>query len=416
MGNGPAYDWVHGSFSGLQALQGQCDQVAKTITGADTALSGQVSKVVGAGGWSGSAASAFTTAWDQDSAAGAQLAGAWKQIGGIANNLATNLISLETALEQAASQLEAQGVYVNPADGTADANVTAGGLACPSPQVAAANAKLVGPYMAYRAQVMAAASGVRAQAALALNQITGGMLPSQPDYGDPVNGLDAVRGLWAVPTTYRSGIVDKLTEAEGSVAKTQAAAWQEALAAKKVYGNNFRISAKTVENASDALQERSVLEGKLSIAPTGDTSSMLADGDSADLGLTGATAGAVRAIPYIGATVGAGITVWQDRENGESWQKSLTDGALSNGAALAAGVGVAAVIGGGSVLAVAGGVVIGGAVAIGVGDFVHEAIQENWSGDWQAYGFVGGSIHGLGDVASNTGHDLLHLASDLNPF
>jgi uncharacterized protein YukE len=416
MGDGPAYDWVRGNFSGLQALRGECDKVATTITGADTALSGQVSKVVGAGGWHGSAASAFTTAWDQDSTAGGQLAGAWKQIGGISANLATNLISLESALEQAAAQLRAQGVYVDPADGSAYSDVTAGGNACPSPQVAAANAKLVGPYMAYRAQVLAAASAVRAQAALALNQVTGSMLPSQPDLGDPVNGLDAVRGLWAVPTTYRRGIVDDLTEAEKTVGVTQRAAWEEALAAKKIYGNNFRISAKTVENASDALEERSVLEGKLSIAPTGDSSSMLADGDAADLGLTGAAAGAVRAIPYIGATVGGGITIWQDRERGESWGQSITDGVVSNGAALAAGVGVAAVIGGGSVVAVAGAVVVGGAVAIGVGDFVHNAIQENWGGDWQAYGVVGGTIHGLGDVASNTGHDLLHLASDLNPF
>ena len=411
-----AYDWVGGNFSGLQALEGQCSAVAATLTNADHALSRQVSQIVGAGGWSGSAADAFTSAWDKDSTAGAQLAGAWRQIGTIAANLAADLASLENALEEAAFQLEQQGVAVDPADGTALPGTTAGGLACPSPQVAASNAGLASQYMAYRAQVLAQASAVRAQAALSLNAITESLLPAQAGWGDGVNGLDAVRSLWAVPTTYRRAVVEDLAQAEKNVNLTQRTLWEQYIARKAVQGKAARVDSEDVDSAREALAERSALRGKLADAPAEDASTRLADGDAAGLGLAGAAAGAVRAIPYVGASAGAGITIWQDREQGESWGQSVSDGLVSNGAALAAGIGVATFIGVGSVGAVAAGVLVGGAFAVGVGDFVHNVFQENWGADWQADGVLGGTVHGLADAASATGHDIAHLASDLNPF
>jgi len=411
-----AYDWVGGNFAGLQALETECSQVASTITGADQALSQRVSGIVGAGDWSGSAADAFTSAWDKDSTAGTQLAGGWKHIGTIAGNLAADLAALESALETAASQLEQQGVAVDTADGTAIAGSTANGLACPPPQVAAQNAELAAQYTAYRAKILAAASAARAQAALSLNAVTESMLPAQADWGDPVNGLDAVRGLWAVPTTYRREVAGELAEAEENVNVTQRTLWEQYIARKNVNGNAARVDSEDVDSAREALANRSALQGKLANAPTEDASTRLADGDAAGLGLADAAAGAVRAIPYLGASVGAGITIWQDREKGESWGQSVTDGLVSNGAALAAGIGAAAFIGVGSVAAVAAGVLVGGAFAVGVGDFVHNVFQENWGADWQADGVLGGTAHGIADAASATGHDIAHLASDLNPF
>lgn len=285
-----AYDWVGGNFSGLQALEGQCSAVAATLTNADHALSRQVSQIVGAGGWSGSAADAFTSAWDKDSTAGAQLAGAWRQIGTIAANLAADLASLENALEEAAFQLEQQGVAVDPADGTALPGTTAGGLACPSPQVAASNAGLASQYMAYRAQVLAQASAVRAQAALSLNAITESLLPAQAGWGDGVNGLDAVRSLWAVPTTYRRAVVEDLAQAEKNVNLTQRTLWEQYIARKAVQGKAARVDSEDVDSAREALAERSALRGKLADAPAEDASTRLADGDAAGLGLAGAAA------------------------------------------------------------------------------------------------------------------------------
>jgi uncharacterized protein YukE len=400
-----AYDWVGGNMAGLQALHGECAKVAAAITAADRALSGQVSQVAGAGGWQGSAAGAFSSAWDQDSSAGAQLAGAWEQIGSVAGDLAVNLASLENALEGAASQVEAAGVAVDITDGAA-AGGTAGGLACPSPQ-------LVSQYMTYRAKILAEASVARAEAALALNQVTGSLLPSQPDLGDTVNGLDGVRGLWAVPTTYRKEVEKGLAEAEEEFVSARKAAMLELIAKKKVLGDNARLDPETRGKLSGTAQERASLEGKLGDSPPESILSQAADGDVAGLGLAGSAAGAVRAIPYFGATVGAGITVWQDREAGESWGKSLADGAVSNGAALAAGAGVAALVGTGSVVAVAGGVVLAGAAAVGVGDFVHNLFQENWSAEIQAHGVAGGLLDGAANAASETGHQAAHLLHDI---
>ncbi len=134
---------------------------------------------------------------------------------------------------------------------------------------------------------------------------------------------------------------------------------------------------------------------------------MLADGDAAGLGATGLTAGVVRGIPYVGTLASAGITTWSDRSAGESWGQSVSDGVVSNGAALGTGIAVATIIGGGSMVAVAGSVLVGGVVAVGVGDLVHEAFQENWGQDWHDHGVLDGTVDGAGHVLSNTGKDLL---------
>jgi len=248
------------------------------------------------------------------------------------------------------------------------------------------------------------------------NVITGSLLPAQPDWGDPVNGLDAVRGLWAVPTTYRREVAEDLAAAGKRADVAENAAWQEALARKQVEGSNFRISRQTSENTAEAVRERSTLQGKLADSPPESALTMGADGDADGLGLAGLAGGAVRAIPFIGATAGAGITIWQDREEGESWGQSVTDGVVSSGAALGAGLAAAAIIGTGSVVAVAGGVIAGGAVAVGVGDLVHNLFQENWSAQWQAHGVLDGTVDGVANAASETGHQVLHVLSDLNPF
>jgi hypothetical protein len=158
------------------------------------------------------------------------------------------------------------------------------------------------------------------------------------------------------------------------------------------------------------------LEGKLASSPPESTLSMTADGDAEGLGFAGLAGGAVRALPFVGTTVGAGITIWQDRESGESRDHAISDGVVSNGAALATGMGTAAFIGGSSVVAVGSGVVVGAAVAVGVGDFVHNLFQQNWQADWRAHGVLAGTLDGVGDAAKDTGYQLLHLADDLNPF
>jgi hypothetical protein len=414
-----SYKWVGGDINGLQSFVSTCTSTASQLDDVDRALSSQVSQVVGDGGWTGSAAQAFSTAWDTDSKAGSQLAGVWRKIGSIVGDLAQNLASLEHALEEAAYQLEKQGVAVNPADGTAMPDVAAGQAACLSPQATAKNAKLASAYETYRTEILAKADTARAQAASSLASVTQSMLPKGTNWdklGLMVNGLDGVRGLWAAPTTYRRALDEKAAEAEKSVKTTQRAAWQEYLKAKQQYGSAARLSQETRANASNALKDLKATEGRLADAPPESPATKLFDGDSAGLGLTGVASGAVRTVPYVGALAGAGITVAGDRSQGESWGQSVSDGVVSNGAALGAGLGTAAFIGGGSIVAVGGGVIAGGVVAVGVGDFVHNAFQENWGQDIHNHGVIDGTLDGVGHTAEKTGSDLWNMAKSLNPF
>ena len=411
-----AYDWVGGDIHGLRMLGEQCSRAVSELSSVDQALSRKVAAVVDAGSWEGAAASAFTGAWDADSRAGAQLAQAWNQIGTIAGNLAADLATLENALEQAADEVEKQGVLVNPANGEPVAGADAIGNACPDAQVLASRVKLSNSYAKYRASILSEASVARAEAALALSAITEEILPSQADWGDVANGLDTARSLWAVPTAYRIELGKELSEASARAQTAQRAAFEELIAKRSVAGNNALLDKETRESLTQTRAGQAEVEGKLASAPPESSLTMTADGDADGLGLAGLAGGAVRALPFVGTTVGAGITVWQDRESGESWGHAISDGAASNGAALAAGTGAAAIIGGGSVVAIGSGVVVGAVVAVGVGDFVHNMFQQNWQADWQAHGVLVGTLDGVGDAAKNTGHDLLHLADDLNPF
>lgn len=100
------------------------------------------------------------------------------------------------------------------------------------------------------------------------------------------------------------------------------------------------------------------------------------------------------------------------------------DGVASNGASLLAGAavtagvtaGAAAVVGGGEVVAVGAGVVVGAVAAVGVGDGVHNLIQENWVQDWHHQGVLQGTAHGIADSWDKTRHDMAHYGDDIKDF
>ncbi len=420
MGTGPlpafSYHWVGGDIAGLEALNRQCLKVASTINDADRVLTQEVSSVVGDAGWSGAAASAFSSAWDRDATAGAQLAQAWEEIGQIAATLAYNLAALESALEEAAIQVEQAGLPVDTSTGLPMPGTIAGGGACPSPQVAAAQEQLAGQYMAYRAGILQDATGARSRALNGLHSVTTRLLPGPFDDGQLTNDLDGVRSLWAVPTDYRVKIEAKLQVVED----TENRLWQTAIALKRVDGANFRLPKGLVEEGAKARAVLPELEGRAATAPPESLLNKLAAGDAEGFTGLGVAAGALKAVPYIGATVGGVLQVVQDREAGESWRHSLVDGAVSNlasvGAAAAVTAGVGAVITTGSA-AVVGVTALGaGVVAVGVGDLVHNAIQENWGADVDKYGFVDGIGHGAVDSLDKTRHDLAHYGDDILGF
>jgi uncharacterized protein YukE len=411
-----SYDWVGGDISGLFGLLSQCDRPATQITDASQALSHQVSSMVGGGGWTGKAADAFSTAWDKDSTAGTQLAEVWTKIGSIAQQLAEELASLESALEGAAYQLEKQGIAVNTATGIPEPDTVSGGGACPDPQTLAARGKLADQYMTYRANVLNQATQARTHATNALYTVTEELLPPQFDSGQLTNDLDGIRGIWAAPTDTRVELEEALEKAANKQGKVDAAAWPELLEKHKVDGYNARLESSTINDLAESRAAVAAAEAKAADAPPESWLTKLFAGDSEGLGVLGTAGKAIDAIPYVGATVGGVIQVVQDRENHESWRHSLVDGAVSNGAALGVGIGVAAgvaAVGGTSIAAVAGGAILGGVAAVGVGDAVHNLIQENWGQDIDQHGVLGGLGHGTVDSLDKTRHDLAHYGDDI---
>jgi hypothetical protein len=394
-----AYRWVGGDISGLESFKSACTSAASGLANVDRALSGQVSRVVGSAGWSGSAADAFSTAWNKDSTAGSQLAGAWTKIGSIVDDLAQQLASLEHELEQAAYNVEKQGIKINPANGTIMPEE-----ACLTPQATAKDAQLANGYNTYRAEILVKAEQARASAATQLNSVTESMLPPQGlDAGTKVSILDGMRGLWAAPTTYNRELTEKLAKSEENLDEAQKAAYKE-WADSRTFAS--KLSETTEGKLAAAGKDFDTTEAKLADAPNQTTLSKLLDGDADGLNLSGIASGAVKGIPYAGALAGTVITTAGDRADGESWAQSISDGVTSNGSALAAGLGTAALIGSGSMVAVGAGVIGGGVVAVGVGDLVHEAFQENWGQDIHDHGVVDGLVDGTGHVFANTGKDL----------
>ena len=423
---GFARDWVGGDIRGLSSLAGQCYRIVPQVTGADSALTGQVSELTSDGGWKGAAASAFTSAWDKDSVAAGQLAKAWNAIGGVVDELAAELAGLENALETAAREAEAYGVAIDQSTGTVAPEIAALGQAGTAAQAAASRARLSAEYTSFRQQTLDRAAAARATAAGELQTLTEAMLPSSTsrDWGQGVDVLDGLRAVWSIPTVYRQELEKDLPELEQNVENTQRAAWEELIEARKLMGNAARLSQDTGDMATAALKEEAAVQSKIGTALELESAgSKLAAGEADGVaglagldGLAGLARGLVRGVPLAGTTVAAGLTIYQDHHQGESWDRSVADGVVSSGAALGTGIAVAAAIGGGSLLAVGGGVVLGGVFAVGVGDFVHNMFQENWQGDWHKDGVLDGTVHGVADSYDKTRHDLAHMWNDINPF
>lgn len=276
-----SYDWVGGDIPGLSALAGQCYQIVPQVTGVGSALSGQVSHLVSDGGWKGATADAFSSAWDRDSVAGRQLAGSWEDIGVVVDDLAVELAALEHALEEAAREVEAQGVVIDPA-GQVAPEIT-GPLTGSAAQAAARRWQLAGDYNDFRQATLDRATAARAAAAAKLQHLAAAMLPPPKgrDWGQGVDVLDGLRGLWATPTLFRQNLEQELPELEQNVMQAERSAMLELIQTRKLLGNASRLSDDAKANLKVAFDEENAVEDKLaSIENLETTSSKLAAGDA----------------------------------------------------------------------------------------------------------------------------------------
>lgn len=394
-----AYDWVGGDIHGLGALAGTLYGYVPQVEDVIKALNSKVSQIVGAAGWQGAAASAFTGNWEQILAETTAVGLVIVQTGGVVDQLAVNLSKIENVLEQAADKAAAHGVQI-------------GGDGRP-PQVCYSNQTQEdwrAAYASFYQRCQAAAEDARVEAAGALHDVYGAITSDKPGKSggnrgssDP-EGLDTKVGegttisdllldLLATPTAYANEVADKVAElrarsdalgrelekAETAAEKAEDGLGKEpAGAPDELSGVNAELAseetalanAKAGENAFSKLFGTRLIDlpgAKAGTSALADLYSGDALGDAFDLPVVDVVAGGI-------ATV---INAQEDEKQGIPGYVAYPAEAGASTAAIVAGTMAAGVVGT-AVAAVAApevGIAVGVATcavaAYGVGDYLH---------------------------------------------
>lgn len=431
-------NWIGGDIHGLSAYAGTLYGYVPEINDVSTALNGTVKQIVGASGWQGSAASAFTAAWDHDAQGAAALATVTSATGSIVDWLAVTLSKIESALEQAADQAAGKGVPIG-ANGQ-------------PPQVCLANPAAEAwraHYQGFYNQCMLDAVAARNKAAAALQGIGEEILGKHDASGGDSGGLsksdltaisDVLAGFLGLQTRYRGFVDLQVGHAKSALADAKTKAIEDARQADGRFGTwspedrqAFTDAKSTLSSAESDLSAAQGNENWFTKVTGFSASDIPAVGDSVDGmgGVAGDLARAGAGIPFVdvaAAGVGTYFSAQEDIAHGIPGYVAYPGEAAGNLAAVGVGgaVGIAATGGAATVLGGLGasglavslgaggaGVLAGGVVAYGVGDFAHNLINENWGADINKYGVVGGVFDGIGNSAVNTGKDAVHLGESI---
>jgi uncharacterized protein YukE len=426
-----AYNWVGGDIHGLSAYAGTLYGYEPKISDVANALNSKVSATVGAAGWQGSASSAFSGAWDRDAQGCAALSTMTTGTGDVVNWLAVTLSQIESALEKAADQTSAHGVPIG-ADGE-------------PPQACLADASAEewrNAYQQFWNQAMHDAVIARNEAAGELQKVFDGITGADLKPGDRTSWNDVLLGFLGAKTRYRAWVEGKVASLQKLKSDAVAKAIADNREADGRFGKwtpedhqNVDAATKDLQAGKDQLSGAEDAEGAFSkvlgasatdipaVSSALEGSSDLLKGAAGlpfvDVAAAGAAtyfnaqddiaAGVPAAAAYPAEATGSALSLGAGYVAGNA-ATSVTVGALTGDGALA-GLG----LGAGSVGVVAGGagVLAGGVVAYGVGDWVHNMIDENWSQDIHNDGVVGGVAAGTWHSVENTGKDMAHTAESL---
>jgi uncharacterized protein YukE len=160
-----SYDWIGGDINGLADLAQTLYSYVPQINAVTSTLDDQVKGLVGAAKWTGTAATAFDNAYDQDAQAAHALAALTEDAGEIIDALALALSKLESELEQAAAKAKAHGAPIG-ANGV-PADVCLGGTTKAEQEAG----QWLAWYQTYYAAAIKDANQVRDQAAGQLNAL-----------------------------------------------------------------------------------------------------------------------------------------------------------------------------------------------------------------------------------------------------
>ncbi|HTS99691.1 MAG TPA: hypothetical protein VMI33_24025 [Streptosporangiaceae bacterium] len=430
-----AHDWVGGDIHGLAAFAGTLYGYVPRIEDVVTALDKKVDQIVGDAGWAGAAATAFATNWEKVSAETNAIGLVIVQTGSIVDQLAVDLSKIENALEQAAAKAEAHGVGVG-ADGQ-------------PPQACYANPAQESwrlGYDSFYQQCMAAAENARVQAAGALHGVYGAMTSGKSGQGDiSPSGAgtkvgegstlsDYLADLLATPTAYANQVADKVAELTTKAGKAYKA-WQAAQAAARRADGRFGVMPDDVKaDLKNARTELASAESDLARAQDGETAFTkffgtrlrdlpgLKGADAVDALRDGSLLDRALDVPVVDVVAGGIATVLNAQQDERHGVPGWLAYPLETGgtvASIAAGTAVAGVVGGAvagasivgaPVLGVVAGVAVGGAVAYGVGDYIHNYI-EDFGAQWHQHGVLG-IVTDFGAAGVGTWDDTKQLVGD----
>lgn len=413
---------VGGDIAGLRGLAATMNLYPPQMQDVVDTLNRKVGYLVNDAGWWGDAADRFKRQWEGDSIGAQVLKEVVMAITGIVAGLATNLRTVEDALEQAADEARASGVPVAPTGELLDLPADAG----PSVIQAATI------YSDTRNYAMEVAGRARFKATAQLQSVES-LIGPPPNAGNGpvlppdtwVTVGDTIAGLYAVPASASKYLRAKLpglkAARENAHAKFSAAQKQFAKQGLKMPDDikaERRSSLQALEKVNEDLTKVEKWDNRL--MKLLDTRAgqwipgLRAAADESRLARLGAD---IPIIDIATVAVSTGLASRDDMQKGDD-ASAVPKELSANVVALAAGavvatvvVGLAVAAGAPVILAVGAGVIIGGAVAIGVGDAVSNVWHEHWDEDIHQYGVAGGIGHGLEDVASNTGHDMVNLYS-----
>jgi len=422
-----AYDWVGGDIHGLSSLAGTLYGYPPKMADVVTALDKKVSQVVSDAGWQGSAASSFSTHWETAAAETNAVGLTIIDAGDIVNQLAVDLAKIENALESAADKATAHGVSI--------------GSNGQPPQACYANQTQEDwreGYSSFYQQCLASAQDARVQAAGALQSLYGVM--SGQD-GTDVTGkvgegstvADYLADLLATPSAYAGQVADKV-EALTAAAKKAKQTWLAAQAAARGADGRFGVMPDDVKAAfKDAQTQLASAREDLTAAQSRENAltkaldtrtsdlpgiSKLADGLADDSIL--AKALDLPVVDVLAGGVNTYVNATQDEQHGvPGWlayplETGNTIGSLAAGTAVATVVGGAVAglsIAGAPVLGVVAGAAAGGVVAYGVGDYVHNYI-EDFGQQWHQHGVLGIATD-FGAAGVGTWDDTKGLVGDI---
>ncbi|MEV6478459.1 hypothetical protein [Streptomyces sp. NPDC051576] len=412
--------WVGGDIGGLRTMattyknaKDKLDDVVRPVTGA-------VEKLVGDAGWKGDAAEEFRAKWSEDALTAGAFASMVSDVGDILSTLADALSTCETALQNAEHVATTKGVPM-------------GDKGVPLPMVTAnppsgADQKTISAMTEYdtvRKQVMHTAQHARLVAADKLNGLYA-QVTDKVSTGDKITIADALRTLYAYDAEdARAGGIKARAQLDDAKAEAQAAK-KEMRAERKAYQKAGRGLPKDLPAKGaygDAVMKVDSLEEAIARADVG-SSKLPYDrvlnvklADAADALRLGKGLEALpeflKEVPVIDVAAAAAcglVEAKDDHDKGWSWQKSVTvDVGVAVGGVAAGALAVVALPVEGAVAVAA----VGVGATIAATSVIDHAVHEHWSEDIHDHGVVGGVLHGVGDVGSETLDDGKRLVKDV---